>query len=51
MSKIEIMSQYKNDGLLELRTKHYIKKGMQKEAIIEKMKPYKVGLHYVIKEG
>ena len=49
MSKIEIMPQYENDGLLSLRIKHYIKKGMREDAVIEKMKPYKIGLHYTIR--
>ena len=49
MNEIEITSKYKNDGLLELRVRHYIKKGMETSAIIAKMRPYKVGVHYTIK--
>ena len=49
MEGIEITTKYKNDGLLELRIKHYIKKGMETGAIIAKMKPYKLGVHYTIK--
>ena len=49
MNEIEITTKYKNDGLLELRIKHYIKKEMETEAIIKKMKPYKLGVHYTIK--